>query len=199
MFLPVDDCHRGVARFSVPVVNLGKGKLTYSVPDATAALIAQSTSGVVPSTINFIMEPGRTNVTRQFGTNLYSGAASNAGTPVSINISSPEAINVPNTIQVYMNVRQPDQRGVIYPLVTTTARTEGLQDVLVDEARGLVYVTNSGYNRIEVFDRVKQTFVKSIEVGQLPHQMALGTDGNTLYVANTGGESISIVDLTWGR
>jgi len=29
----------------------------------------------------------------------------------------------------------------------------------------------------------------------MPHQMAMGTDGNTLYVGNTGGESISIVDL----
>ncbi|MEP6536981.1 MAG: hypothetical protein ABJF23_16745 [Bryobacteraceae bacterium] len=196
VFLAVDDCHRGVARFSVPVTNLGKGKLTYSVPDATAALIAQSTGGVVPSTINFAMEPGRTNVTRQFGTNLYSGGGvTNTGTPLLINISSPEAINVPNTIQVYMNVRQPDQRGVIYPRVTTTTRAEGLQDILVDEARGLVYLSNSGYNRIEVFDKVKQAFVNPIEVGQLPHQMAFGPDGDTLYVANTGGESISIVDL----
>ena len=29
----------------------------------------------------------------------------------------------------------------------------------------------------------------------LPHQMALGLDGNTLYVAETGGETIDIVDL----
>lgn len=199
VFLAVDNCHRGVARFSVPVINLGKGKLTYSVPDATAALIAQTASGVVPSTINFVMEPGRTNVTRQFGTNLYSGAVSNTGTPVTINLASPEAINIPNTIQVYMNVRQPDQRGVIYPQVTTTARAEGLQDILVDEARGFVYITNSGYNRIEVFDSAKQSFVNPIEVGQLPHQMAFGPDGNTLYVANTGGESISIVDLVAGQ
>ena len=199
VFLPVDDCRRGVARLSVPVINLGKGKLTYSVPDATAALIAQSTSGVTPSAINFVMEPGRTNVTRQFGTNLYSGGATNTGFPVAINLSSPEAINIPNTILIYMNVRQSDQRGIIYPRLTTTARGEGLQDILVDETRGLVYITNSGYNRIEVFDRSKQSFINPIEVGQFPHQMAFGPDGNTLYVANTGGESISIVDLVAGQ
>ena len=38
-----------------------------------------------------------------------------------------------------------------------------------------------------------------IPVGQLPHQMALSTDGKTLYVGNTGGESISIVDLDLGK
>ena len=71
--------------------------------------------------------------------------------------------------------------------------------MLLDEARGLVYITNSGYNRIEVFDTKKQHFVDPIPVGQLPHQMAMGGDGKTLYVGNTGGESISIVDLDLGR
>ena len=34
-----------------------------------------------------------------------------------------------------------------------------------------------------------------IPVGQLPQHLAMGLDGSTLYVANTGGESIDIVDL----
>ena len=33
----------------------------------------------------------------------------------------------------------------------------------------------------------------------MPHQMAMSSDGNTLYVGNTGGESISIIDLNLGR
>ena len=32
-------------------------------------------------------------------------------------------------------------------------------------------------------------------MGQFPHQMALDADGKTLWVANSGGESISMVDL----
>src|SRR5262249_44121017 len=78
-------------------------------------------------------------------------------------------------------------------------KTEGLQDILVDSTRGRVYITNSGYNRIEVFDTAAQKFVAPIHVGQMPHQMAFGNDGKTLYVANTGGESISIVDLARGE
>jgi len=60
---------------------------------------------------------------------------------------------------------------------------------------GAFYITNSGYNRIEVFDTQKQRFVDPIPVGQLPHQMAMGLDGTTLYVTNIGGESIAMVDL----
>ncbi len=199
VLLASDDCHRGLARASVRVLNLGQGRLTFSVPDTTAALVAEASSGVAPATITFTLEPGRTSLTRQYGTNLYSGAASNSGAPLAVNLASPEAINIPNTILVYMNVRQPDQRGVIFPVPTVPTVSEGLQDLLVDEARDRVYITNSGYNRIEVFDRSKQRFLAPIEVGQLPHQMALAGDGKTLYVANTGGESISIVDLEEGQ
>jgi hypothetical protein len=99
---------------------------------------------------------------------------------------------------------------VIYPVPTTlnnnsagtsgnTSGNEGLQDILLDEARGRVYITNSGYNRIEVFDIQKQRFVNPIATGQMPHQMAMASDGKTLYVGNTGGEAISIIDLDLGR
>lgn len=197
VFVAVDDCNRGLAKGSLRIFNAGKGTLTFSVPDATAALIAQASSGVAPSTIEFTMEPGRTSVTRQYGTNLYSGAVTNTGTPVSINLYSPDAINVPNTIRVYMNVRQATDRGVVFPVPTGTSTSEGLQDIVVDDKRNRVYVTNAGYNHIEVFDKVKQRFVDPIDVGQLPHQMAMA--GDRLYVANTGGESISVVDLDTGK
>jgi YVTN family beta-propeller protein len=199
VFLRTDECNRGLAKFSLGINNLGKGKLTFSVPDATNALTAQATSGVAPSTIEFTMDPGRSTVTRQYGTNLYSGGATNSGTALAVNLSSPDAINVPPTIRVFMNYRQSDQRGVIHPIDTVPTATEGLHDILVDEARDRVYVLNSGYNRIEVFDRSKQKFITPIDVGQLPHKMTMGGDGNTLYVANTGGESVSIVDLNLAK
>ncbi|MBI3472084.1 MAG: hypothetical protein HY013_12075, partial [Candidatus Solibacter usitatus] len=79
VFLAVDECNRGLARGTVRVNNLGKGKLTYSVPNTGAALVAEVTSGLAPSTIKFTMEPGRTNVIRQAGTNLTTGGATLTG------------------------------------------------------------------------------------------------------------------------
>jgi DNA-binding beta-propeller fold protein YncE len=196
VFLAQDPCNQGVAKATLQVSNIGGGKLTFSVPDTTAALVSQASTGVAPGMITFQMQVGST-VTRQPGTNLYSGSASNNGTPLAVNLASLDAINIPNTVLVYMNSRQSDQRGVILPVPTMSA-TEGLQDILVDEARGRIYITNSGYNRIEVFDRNAQQFLDPINVGQLPHQMAMAGDGNTLYVANTGGESIQMVDLNQG-
>lgn len=209
VFLAVDECNRGIARGTLRIGNLGKGKLTYSVPNTGSALIAQVSSGLAPSSITFVMEPGRSGVLRRPGTNIWTNAGTSTGNAFNVNLASPDAINLPNTIRVYMNYRQPDQRGQIYPLPTTPNNSpgnqaspsgnEGLQDVLLDEARGRVYVTNSGYNRIEVFDLRRQRFIEPISVGQLPHQMAMHTDGRTLYVGNTGGESISVVDLDLGK
>jgi hypothetical protein len=199
VFLAMDECNRGVASGTLKINNLGKGRLTFSVATNTgSALVYQMSSGLAPATITFTMEPGRSGVVRQPGTNIWTNAGTQQGTPFNVVLSSPDAINLPNTIRVYMNYRQPDQRGVIYP-VPTTPNNEGLQDLVLDEARGMLYITNSGFNRIEVFDLKKQRFVNPIPVGQMPHLMAMGTDGNTLYVGNIGGESISIVDLTLGR
>lgn len=199
VFLAMDECNRGVASGTLKINNLGKGRLTFSVATNTgSALVYQQSSGLAPATITFTMEPGRSGVVRQPGTNIWTGAGTQQGTPFNVVLSSPDAINLPNTIRVYMNYRQPDQRGVIYP-VPTAPNNEGLQDLVLDETRGLLYVTNSGFDRIEVFDLKKQRFVNPIPVGQMPHALAMGTDGNTLYVGNTGGESISIVDLTLGR
>ena len=41
----------------------------------------------------------------------------------------------------------------------------------------------------------KRALLPPIPVGQLPRSMAFGNDNNTMYVANSGGENISIVDL----
>jgi YVTN family beta-propeller protein len=195
VFLAMDDCHRGVATATLKVNNLGKGKLTFSVGTNSQALVTTVSTGQTPATVTFQMEPGRSGIIRQAGTNIWTNAGTSTGTPFNVTLSSNEAINLPNVIRVYMNYRQTDQRGVVYPLATTPNGAEGLQDVTLDPARNKVYVTNSGYNRIEVFDLGKQAFLNPIPVGQLPHKMALSTDGNTLYVGNTGGESISVVDL----
>jgi hypothetical protein len=84
------------------------------------------------------------------------------------------------------------------PLAVNAASNEGLFDMVTDNARQRLYIANSGMNRVEVFDIRTQEFLAPVKVGQLPHSLAIGTDGITLYVANSGGETISVVDLDRG-
>ncbi len=200
VFLAQDDCNRGIASTKIKINNIGKGKLTFAVPSTitggSAAIVVQASSGLAPANLTFTMDPGRSTVNRQPGTNLYSGGATNNGTAVNLDLASNEAINIPPTIRIYMNYRQTDQRGLIYPVATVpNSAAEGLNDIVLDQSRGKVYITNSGYSRIEVFDIAKQRFTAPIAVGPLPHQMALGLDGTTLYVGHTGSESVGLVDL----
>ena len=204
VFLAQDSCNPGVPRATVHINNIGGGTLTFAVPQAisggSAALEVSASSGLAPSTLSFAMDPGSSGVIRTPGTNLYTGAGTNnTGAAVNLQLVSRDAINVPPTIRVYMNYRDSAMRGVIYPVPTvpnsTAASYQGLQDIVLDQARSRVYITNAGYNRIEVFDTQKMQFVTPIPTGPLPQAMAMGLDGSTLYVASGLSETVSMIDL----
>ncbi len=198
VFLAVDDCNRGIASAKLKINNLGGGKLTFAVPQTSAALVVTAESGLAPSYVKFTMEPGRTGIARQPGTNLSFNFGL-TGLPISLDLISPEAINIPPRIRVYMNYRASDMRGVIKPIPTVPDNAQGLRDLVLDEARGKLYVANAGFNRIEVYDLKSQQLETPIPVCQFPQQMALGTDGYTMYVACSGSEGVGIVDLDAGR
>ncbi len=109
-------------------------------------------------------------------------------------IQSPEAINIPDRIRVYENSRDSDARGTIVPIPVGIASGATLPDLVYDSTRQRVYIANSGLNRVEVYDIQQQAFLTPIKVGQLPVSMALTVEGDTLYVANSGSETLSIVD-----
>jgi len=129
-----------------------------------------------------------------------SNAASSIGTqtPTDFLIQSPEAINVPWRIRVYQNNRNAEAAGTVIPVPVSVSTAEGLVDMVQDTVRQRLYIANSGLNRVEVFDTRTTQFLAPIKVGQLPRSLAPAPDGNTLYVANSGGESISIVNLDKG-
>ena len=196
VFLASDECNKGVARTSLKILNAGKGTLSYSVPNITPALVTEVPNGLAPSNIGFVMEPGRSGIARFAGTNLFNGAGGTTGNGINVQLQSQEAINFPNIIRVYMNYRNRDQRGLIFPMPTVpTNNNQGLVDLVLDEPRGRVYITNSGFNRIEIFDTKQLKFLPPVVVGQFPRAMAITPDGGTLYIGNSGGESISIMDL----
>ena len=187
--LASDPCGVTAAQNSaaIPVRSLGGGRIT-----PTAQILASaSTSPAVK--VNLKSYGGDVVAT------FNSTAARTIGTaaPDQLLIQAPEALNILPNVRVFQNTRNPESRGIILPL-DIGATTTGLTDLVADNPRQRLYIANPALNRIEIFDMQKQQFLTPIRVGQLPRTMAIGSDGNTLYVANAGSEMMSVVDLNKG-
>lgn len=145
-----------------------------------------------------LSQPSGTGTRISFAFNALAGRAPGTVAPHDFLIQSADAINIPSNVRVYQNFRNAESRGDVMPVQLGASINEGLVDMVTDSVRQRLYISNSGMNRVEVFDMRQKRFLNPIKVGQLPRSLALGIDGNTLYAANSGGESISIVDLDRG-
>ena len=178
---------------TITITNPGQGRVT-----ATAQLLQftgqanQASPANAPSA-----RSGQSSGTAQITFSFNAGASNGFGTfvpPHDFLIQSPEAINIPDRIRVFQNRHESESTGTVLPIPTGNAATSGLQDLVYDALRQRVYIANAAMNRVEVYDIAQQKLLAPISVGQLPTSLALTPEGFTLYVANSGGESISIVD-----
>ena len=80
--------------------------------------------------------------------------------------------------------------GTIIPLENKVDR---LVDLASDGRR--VFLSNNSRHRIEVLD-IATDVQSSFRVGSEPWGLAISPDSTTLYVANSGGTNLSVVDLT---
>jgi hypothetical protein len=87
-----------------------------------------------------------------------------------------------------------DTMLIVYGQTFTLPRDGIASDVTVDVLRGNVFVSNTVFNRLELWKGATATFDPTgIAVGSLPWGMALQKDNDTLLVANSGGTNISKV------
>jgi hypothetical protein len=70
-----------------------------------------------------------------------------------------------------------------------------LRHVMVDSACQYIYIANASFNRIEVFSIADNALQAPIAVGSQPTGFDISGDGSTMYVANAGGNNLSVVDL----
>jgi hypothetical protein len=85
--------------------------------------------------------------------------------------------------------------GHTYPLPST--RSAGLiGDIAWDAVRENVILSNQLYNRLEVFSSATGSYdATGIAVGSFPWGLFISNDPNVLWVANSGGNNLSRVDL----
>lgn len=90
-----------------------------------------------------------------------------------------------------------DTRQVIAVSGRTSLTPGGgtLADILVDSLRSRVYASNLSRNRVQILEAGPGTWGPEVWVGAEPWGLALNWGGDSLFVANSGGTSISSVSL----
>ncbi len=190
LLLANDQC--GVSTTSTSALainNSGKVKATVS-----ATLLQYSgVGGQASASTEPSVRPSQSGLSFVFDPTLNKGYGT-INPPHDFLLQSTDAINIPDRVRVYQNFRDSDDRGTILPIATGGSSSYQLSDLVYDAARQRIYIANTGLNRVEVYDIGSAQFLTPIKVGQLPVSLALTPDGTLLYVANSGGESISMVD-----
>jgi YVTN family beta-propeller protein len=69
-----------------------------------------------------------------------------------------------------------------------------LNQIIYDQPRQKLYITNSDHNQIEVFSLASQTFLSTIAVGTNPTGIAQTPDGTLLAVTNEADGTVSVID-----
>ena len=90
-----------------------------------------------------------------------------------------------------------DARQVIAVTGRTSLAPGGgvLADLLVDSLRSRVYVSNLSRNRIQTLEADPGSWGNEVWVGAEPWGLAINMAGDSLFVANSGGTSVSFVSL----
>src|SRR5512133_2810059 len=94
-----------------------------------------------------------------------------------------------NTITVF------DRRSARIGMMIETGR--GPAGLALDQTRLLLYVALTGEDAVGVIDVKDNDFIDRIRLtsGDAPHFMAITPDGRTAVTANTGSNTVSIIDL----
>jgi hypothetical protein len=93
-----------------------------------------------------------------------------------------------------------DTSVIVYGRTFKLPRTGIAGDLAVDVTRGNVFVSNTSFNRLEVWSSASRAFdANGVAVGSEPWGMTISAlDPNELLVANSGGTNISRVDISAG-
>ena len=190
------------ATVTIPVTNQGKGSFSVSAQVYTTTTTGGfgpggagvTTTSAAPSVRN--AQAGGSPALMFSFNSAESKIRGTVSPPSDFLVTSNEAVNIPPSVRVYENSRDSEARATALPIPLGPGSTSPFPDLAYDSTRQRVYIANTTMNRVEVYDIKSKALLTPVKVGQAPVSMALSLDGATLYVGNSGGESISIVDTT---
>lgn len=169
-------CERQSLTRQVVVSDAGGARVPFTVASAMAGVTVSPSSGVTPATLTLRLDPASFQ-------NLKGTAT---GT---LTLASADAVNLPRTLRVLVNNKEPDQRGL-------TINIPGkLVDILADPVRDRYFVLRQDKNQVLVFDGRSHSQVATLKTGNTPTQLAVTFDRRRLLVGHNNSQIVSVFDL----
>jgi len=172
LFFQFDFCQRTPLQQQLQINGTGDFSLSTSLPGITFT----PSQGTAPATVTVSVD--------------FSAYATVQGTTHGqIIVSSQNGVNKLNPIELDINVKDQDQRGVLLPVPGK------LVDVLGDPRRDQFYVLDQASNQVLVFGNADLRLLGTFRTGNKPNWMSFSADGRYLLVANSAGENLTVINL----
>ena len=169
-------CDRHVSSQALTITDQSGNNTPFSIATAVAGVTVSPSSGVTPAQVTVSVDP--TAFANQNGTSI-----------ATLTLQSNVAVNIPPSVRVLINSKQPDQRGTVVNV------PGNLIDILPDPFQDRFYIIRQDQNQLLVFNGDNFTQIATLRTGNLPSSMAITFDGRYLLVGNSGSQLVNVFDL----
>jgi uncharacterized protein (TIGR03437 family) len=156
----------------------GSANFQLSEASGQGGLLFEPDHGTTPANVRVTVDP---NAVGGQGTGVFNIAIQT------------DAVNIPNSVQIFANVRGVDQQGIFH-------RQAGkLVDILGDPQRARVYVLDQQNFQVLIFDSNDFRLLGTFRTGNTPTWMSLDNRGFYLLIANSRSENLTVINLDENR
>ncbi len=169
-------CDRRIATQEFTLSDPSGAATDFAITSSIAGVSISPSSGTTPAVIRVSVDPNTYANTR--------GTVSGK-----LTIRSTAAMNVPPSVRLLINNREPDQRG------STVNISGNLVDVLADPTRDRFFVLRQNTNEVLVFDGITYQQTATLKTGNTPTQMAISFDRRWLVIGADNSQIAQVYDL----
>jgi uncharacterized protein (TIGR03437 family) len=169
-------CNQQIITQTFTITDPGGGNTDFAIGAGVGGVTFSPSSGLTPATITVSV-------------NTTAFANQNGTVSVPLTITSNKAVNVPPSMRLLVNNRNPDQRGTLVDIPGT------LTDLLADPKRNRFYVIRQDLNQVLVFDSTTYQQIATLRTATTPWQMAITFDQQYLVVGHDNSQLAYVFNL----
>jgi len=169
-------CDRSLATQTFLLSDPGGAKVPFSITSSNPGVTVSPSSGTTPAVI-----------TVRVDANKFANTKGTAA--IQLSFASSVAVNLPNTVRVLVNSREPNQRGTFINIPGK------LVDMIANPGKDEFYVLRQDRNQVLVYNGTNNTLKATLRTCTMPMSMTINWDRTKLLVGCNSAQIISVFDV----